>query len=249
MPTTRALIRGALRLLGVVESGENVVANEAFDALDAFNALLESWSLERLVIWHLPRVVVPLVAGQQTYTWGPGGDIASLRPHRLEHALLHLGTSSGPSGPLEWPVALWSQAEYERRIWLKELGSQYVLGVYLEMDFPLTRVHVWPVPLDSTTSLILFPWLPLARVTDLDVDLAFPPGYERMLRAGLACEVAPEYGLEIPPAVLSMLIQAKTNVKTLGVVVPLMTQPIQGTQGTPWSLGGSRYDIYSDAGR
>ena len=246
MPTTRALIRGSLRLLGVVESGENVQANEAFDALEAFNALLESWSLERLVVYHIGRFSVPLLPGQPTYTWGPGGDIGGLRPLRLENALLNLGTSVGASGPLEWPVAIWSQDEYERGIWLKQMGSQYVLGVYLETSFPLARLHVWPVPFDSTTSLILFPWLPLTRAPDLDTPIDYPPGYERMLRFGLACEMAPEYGVEIPAAVASGFIQARTNIKTLGVIVPLMAQPIHSTQGTSSSLGASRYDIRSD---
>ena len=188
MPTTRTLIRGAMRLIGVVESAENVPANEAQDALEALNAMLQSWSLERLLIWHIGRLSVPLLTGKQTYTLGPGGDIAGLRPLRLENALLNLGTTIGTSGPLEWPVVILSQEEYERRFWLKAMGSQYVLAVYLETSYPLARLHVWPVPFDSTTSLELFPWLPLIAVPDLDTEIDYPPGYERMLRAGLACE-------------------------------------------------------------
>ena len=249
MPTTRTLIRGALRLLGAYESGENVPANEAQDALEALNGLLSSWSLERLLIYHVGRLSVPLVPGLKTYTWGPGGDIPALRPIRLENALLNLGTSVGSSGPLEWPVAILSQDEYERRIWLKAMGSTYVLAVYLETSFPLARLHVWPVPLDTTTRLELFPWLRLDVVPDLDTPLDYPEGYERMLRFGLACELAPEYGREIPAAVASAFIQARANIKTANVIVPLMAQPVQSTYGAPWSLGGSRYDIRSGEGR
>ena len=248
MPTTRTLIRGALRLIGAYESGENLPANEAQDALEALNGMLSSWSTERLLIWHVGRLSVPLLPGQSVYTWGPGGDIAGLRPLRLENALLNLGTSVGASGPLEWPVVILSQEEYERRLWLKQMGSTYVLAVYLETSFPLARLHVWPVPLDTTTSLELFPWLPLTAVPDLDTEIVYPPGYERMLRAGLACELCAEYGREIPPAVLSMLVQAKTNVKTVGVIVPLMAQPIHSAYSTGAALGGSRYDILSDGG-
>ena len=246
MPTTRSLIRGALRLLGAVASGENVEANEAQDALEALNAMLQSWSLERLLVWHIGRLSVPLLTGKQTYTWGPGGDIAGLRPLRLENALLNLGTTIGTSGPLEWPVVILSQEEYERRLWLKAMGSQYVLAVYLETSFPLARLHVWPVPFDSTTSLELFPWLPLTAVPDLDTPIEYPPGYERMLRYGLACEVAPEYGREIPAAVASGFIQARANIKTVNVIVPLMAQPIHSAYGDAWGAGGSRYDIYGD---
>lgn len=243
--TTRQLIRGALRLLGAVESGENVPANEAADALSAFNGMLGSWALERLLVYHVTRVEVPTVAGKQVYTWGGGGDIAGPRPLRLEHAVLNVGPT-GSAGTLEWPIHLWSQAEYERGIWIKELGSTYAYGVYLEPSWPLARLHVWPVPTDTTTTLILFPWLPLTQVQDLDMPIDYPPGYERMLRYGLACELAPEYERAIPPAVVSGLLQAKVNVKDANVLVPLMGQPIQSVSAQSSPLGGSRYDIRSD---
>ena len=245
MPTTRSLIRGAMRLIGVVESAENVPANEAQDALEALNAMLQSWSLEKLLIWHIGRLSVPLLTGKQTYTWGPGGDIAGLRPLRLENALLNLGTEVSASGPLEWPVVILSQEEYERRLWLKAMGSQYVLAVYLETSFPLARLHVWPVPFDSTTSLELFPWLPLTAVPDLDTEIAYPPGYERMLRFGLAVELAPEYGRTVSAEVASGFISARANIKTVNVIVPLMAQPIHSAYGDAWG-SGSRYDIRGD---
>lgn len=248
MPTTRQLIRGALRLLGAVASGENMEANETLDALTALNGLLSSWSLERLLVYHVSRLPLPLVAGQRVYTWGPGGDIPGSRPLRLEQALLNLGPSGGTGGDLEWPVRLLSQQEYEGGVWLKDLDSTYVLQVYLEPSFPLAHLHVWPVATDSTTTLIVFPWVPLEAVSslDLDVELTFPPGYERMLRAGLACELAAEYGREPPQIVVAMLLEAKSSVKRLNVVVPLMWQPIHGASAPPASLGASRYDIRSD---
>jgi hypothetical protein len=246
MPTTtRQLIRGALRLIGAVESGENMPANEAADALRAFNGMLSSWSLERLLVYHLPRVAVPTVSGQQVYTWGPGGEIPGERPLRLEQALLNVGPT-GSAGTLEWPLAIWSQAEYERGVWIKALGSTYAAGVYLETAWPLARLHVWPVPSDTTTTLIVFPWLPLAEVADLDTVLAYPPGYERLLRYGLACEIAPEYDRDIPAAVASGFIQARTSVKVANSVVPLLHQPIQSLYGDVWNKGASRYDIRGD---
>lgn len=246
--TTRQLIRGALRLLGAVESGENVPANEAADALSAFNGLLGSWALERLLVYHVPRVEVPFLPGKAVYTWGPGGEIPGARPLRLEQALLNVGPLAGPHGPLEWPVRILSQEEYEGRIWLKHLGSTYAVAVYLETTYPLARLHVWFVPTDTTTTLIVFPWVPLTQVEDLDTLIDYPPGYERLLRYGLAAELAPEYERPIPAAVVSGLVQAKTNVKDANVLVPVMGQPVQSAYASPYALGGSRYDIRSDGG-
>ena len=240
--TTRQLIRGSLRLLGAVESGENVEANETADALEALNALLLSWSLERLHIFHISRLEVPTVPGQQTYTWGPGGNIVGARPLRLERALINLGPGSGSGGTLEWPISVWTQDEYESGLRLKQLGSTIAWGVYLEESFPLARLHVWPVPTLTTTRLILFPWLQLMSLPTLDTLVDFPPGYERLLRYGLAVELAPEYGREAPTVVVMTLAEAKSAVKRMNTKVPLLGQPVQAVSN-PYGLGASRHDI------
>ena len=242
MPVTaRDIIRGALRLNGVLASGEALPAADAFDALETLNALLQSWSLESLIIWHLPRVPVPLVPGKPVYTWGPGGEILSQRPLKLESAILEESGLGGES-PYEWPVSVWSQDEYARGIAMKALESTYVQGVYLEPSIPLARLHVWPLPTTSTTTLLLYPWLPLDAMPTLDAVWSFPPGYDRALRLALSIELAAEYGREVPPLLVAMLAESKAAVKRLNTGIPVLglDPAVSGRQAGDWDaiMGG-----------
>ena len=233
--TARDIIRGALRLNGALASGEAVPAAEALDGLETLNALMQSWSLESLIIWHLPRVLVPLEPGKAVYTWGPGGEILSHRPLRLETALLE-ETGLGGQSAYEWPISVWSHEEYTRGIAMKELPSTYVQGVYLEPAIPLARLHVWPLPTTSTTALILYPWLPLNALPTLDDPWSFPTGYDRMLRVGLAIELSAEYGREVTPLLVAMLAEAKAAVKRQNTVIPTLglDHAFSGRQAGDW---------------
>jgi hypothetical protein len=66
MSTVRDLIKGSLRLLGATATGETPSSEEQADALATLNALLDSWSLERLMITEKIREQFALVAGKQS---------------------------------------------------------------------------------------------------------------------------------------------------------------------------------------
>lgn len=228
--TARSLIRRALLLLGATSSAEALPADVAQDALAALNDMVASWSLERFNIYHTPRLEVPMVPGQAVYTWGlPGGAIAQPRPLRLESALYQLAGDV----PQEWPIAVWTQAEYEQGVWLKQLASLYPVGVYLESSYPLARLHVYTVPQEACT-LILFPWLPLTGFPTLDTPVSLPEGYARLLRYALAIEVAPEFGIEPSPAIVGVFSDARRNIKNRNAVIPTLGMPVG------LSPGGSR---------
>jgi hypothetical protein len=218
MVTARTVIRRSLLLLGVIASSEPLVADEAADGLSSLNALVESWSLERWMIYHIPRLDVPLVPGQASYTWGlPGGQIASVRPLKLDGALVRLASTP----ELDWPVAVLTPMEYQRGVGLKDLESTYPLAVSYAPSWPLGVLSVWPVP-QSADTLGLFPWVPLTGFASLDTVVNLPPGYERLLVAGLATEQAPMYGKEVPVTIAAMLSEARSNVKRLNAVTPVL---------------------------
>lgn len=239
MTTARQLIRRSLLLLGVISATEPLTADEAQDGLDALNALLASWSLERLTIYHTPRVEVPLVPSKGTYTWGLGGDIPLPRPLRLDAAVLHVDDTSEP---IEWPLAVWDQAAYELSIAQKTLGSVYPLGVWLEPRYPLAVLHVYFVPQVAYT-LGLFPVVPLEGLSSIDAHILLPPGYERLLIYGLAADVSPSYGKEISPSIVAVLAESKAAVKRVNTVVPrLSTDPAySGRQAGDWDATTDQY--------
>lgn len=233
MPTVRALIRRSLLTLGVLSSTEPMTADEAQDGLETLNALLASWATERLTLYHVPRVDVPLLPSQAPYTWGPGGDIPSPRPLRLEGAVLRVDEGGSV---MDWPVAVLSQAAYEQGIMLKALESTYPCAVYYETTYPLGTLHVYFVP-QMPSTLGLFPVVPLTGFASIDSVVTLPEGYERLLVYGLSVDLAPMYGKEVTPTLAGILAEAKSGVKRANTVSPLLgcdaaltSQGLQGAQ-------------------
>lgn len=231
MTTARVVISGALRSLGVVAAEEPLTAVMATDALELLNALVESYSLERLVIYHLPATVVPLTPGVGSYTWGTGGAIATERPVQIgPEAQLRDATSLH-----ETPMAVIDQTRYGQ---LPQKGAQGMpTAVYYAPSFPLGVLSVWAVPTHAW-DLIVYPWRILPRFVDLDTPVLLPPGYERLLRTGLTVEAAPEYGREATGMQLAQLMEAKANVKRANVVVTEATLDV-GVWAWPGDGGGN----------
>lgn len=81
--TALELIETTLLDMGVLAQNEHPSATEAQDARRRLNRLLESWSLSSLAVPSIQRLVFPTVAGQHTYTIGPGGQFDTVRPTSL----------------------------------------------------------------------------------------------------------------------------------------------------------------------
>ena len=237
MPTARDLVRGSLRLLGVLASGEQPSAAEAFDGLQALNAFLDSASNEHLTAYVIERLDVPLVPGKSTYTWGvPGGDIAHPRPFQLEGAVLRLVENA-----YEYPLELVDQAQYQA-VALKTQASLYPSLVWYEPTYPLGTLHLWTVP-EQANVLAVFPWVPLTRFPSLDAPLEMPPGYERWLRYALAVELAPEFGRDVSPVVMATLAQAVAALKRTNTRVPVLglDPASSGRQAGEWDARSGGY--------
>lgn len=199
--TARQVITTALRLIGVSAAEEPISADMADSALDALNSLLDAWATEKLLTYHRPRVSLPLVPNQATYTWGVPGtlaapDIPLPPPVRLELCLLTI-----PDGiEQEWPLVILDQDAYESWILLKALSSSYPECVYLETSQPYAVLHIWPVP-QLPYTLQLFPWQAQQPYTHLDHALPWPNGYLVAFQMNLAVDLGPQYGVEASPTV------------------------------------------------
>jgi hypothetical protein len=205
--TGRDLVTGALRLIGVVASGEALDSAQATDGLSSLNDMIDSWSNDDLLIPAITREVFPLTAGQQTYTIGSGGNFNTARPMTYENAWLQV---AGTSPALELPIKIVTEAEFAR-IPLKGMTSTYPAILYSEDTYPLDNINLWPIPSQSQ-SLVLYTSKPLANLT-LDTAIALPKGYNRALRYNLAIELAPEYGKTPSEIVAEIAIQSLSEIK------------------------------------
>lgn len=197
----------ALRLLGVAAAEQPIDADQAQRALEALNSLLDAWSTHRLLTFTRPKIPLPLVPGQQTYTWGvttPPCDVVGVPPVRLELCLL---TVHGAQQE-DWGIGILDQRQYEEGVYQKLMQSTWPEYVYLEDTQPVKTLVVWPVPSASGHTLQLLPWPAQPQYTHWDAGLEWPNGYLRLMSYTLAVELAPEYGLEASPTVQRMAAEA-----------------------------------------
>ena len=187
MSTVRDLIRAALLDLGVIASGESPTADEAADAFRRLNLLLETWRLERLLVYGIDEVT-KVLTGASSYTIGVGADINTTRPVALERAGQRL---AGTSPTLEYPLAPLTDEEYEA-IAFKGLQSSIARWIYLDRAYPMATIRTWPV-LPAGDTLALYLLHPLTAFASLDTTVALPPGYELALQSNLSLHLAPSY--------------------------------------------------------
>jgi hypothetical protein len=212
--TARSIVRGALQDIQVASAEEPLTASQCEDGLDLLNALLDSFSLERLWIYHTPATPIVWPAGSAALTWGVGGDIPSPRPIKLAPQATYQDVTAGYDYPIE---VLERQEQYAQLTW-KGMQSTLPSALYYEPQMPLGVLYIWPIP-SVGYQITVFPWQVLGSFTALDDELAFPPGYPRALRTNLALEAAPSYGVQPSPLLVRHAAEAKQALYVPNTVV------------------------------
>lgn len=208
MSTARDLIYGSLRLIGAVATGEVPSASEQVDALSVLNDMLDSWTLESLMIVSKIKETFVLIPGQQTYTMGVGGNFNTSRPLEIQRAAI-IDTTNPPIN--EIPVAIINLDQWAN-IAIKSTNSYYPTMLYPEGTSPLETLNLWPIP-SIAVSLAIYSWKPLTSIATPNTVITVPPGYAKALRYNLAIELAPEYGKQPDQAIVAGALESKENIK------------------------------------
>jgi len=221
MTTTTAgdQINGALRLIGQLAEGEEPSAATATDALAALNQMVDSWSTERLSIFTTLEQVFMWPPGQLSQTLGPTGDFVGQRPILMDDATYFRDPSNG----ISFGIKLINQQQYDG-IAVKTVTSTYPQVMWINTNYPNIDMHVYPVP----TKVLEWHFIsvdPLDTPALLSTPLAFPQGYLRAFRYNLACELAPEFGVEPSPQVSRIAMYSKRNLKRINNPGDIMSLP------------------------
>jgi len=221
MTTTTAgdQINGALRLIGQLAEGEESSAATANDALAALNQMIDSWNTERLSVFSTQDQVFSWLPGFATRTLGPTGDFVGNRPILIDDSTYFKDASSG----ISFGIKLINQQQYDG-IAVKTVTSTYPQVMFVNMTYPDITMTVYPVP----TKVLEWHIISVEELTTaalLSTPLTFPPGYLRAFRYNLACELAPEFGVEPSPQVSRIAMYSKRNLKRINNPGDIMSLP------------------------
>ena len=233
MATASELINGALRLLGVLAEGEVPSAGTADDALVAMQQMIDSWSTERLAVYTTQEQVFTWAAGFLSRTLGPTGDFVGVRPILLDDSTYFIDPSSG----ISYGIKIINQQQYDG-IAVKTVTSSYPQVLWINTNYPNVDLHIYPVP----TRPLEWHFIsvdPLDAPVTQSTVLAFPPGYLRAFRYNLACEIAPEFGVEPSLQVKRIAMSSKRDLKRINNPNDIMS--------IPYTIVGSRqrFNIYA----
>ena len=212
-------INAALRLLGVLAEGETTSPEASQDALNALNQMIDSWNTERLMIYNTIDQVFLWPAGEIQRHLGPTGEFVGVRPVLLDDATYY----RDPGTNVSFGIKFINQQQYDG-IAVKTVTSTYPQVMWINMEFPNIQMTVYPKP----TRELEWHFISveeLSQPATLATRIYMPPGYLRAFKYNLACEIAPEFGVEPSPTVARIAMTSKRNLKRINNPDDVMSMP------------------------
>lgn len=252
MTSVKSIINQSLRKLLGLGSGEQPGAEEHADALAALRVMLDTWSLEALLIPFVATEEFPLTRGQAFYSMGPGGDWETTRPTRVEQVRLIGDDGASRFIPQASPNALRDQARVEDGYPTAWIGSADSLHAFVSLNayplepaclvtsrkpFDVAALDNFAAPYDESR--------PAEKVypsgfvlSGIQAELAFPPGYEAAIIYNLAVHLAPEYkGVVVSPVVEQQAARSKALIKIANTQpVDLVLDPVLTGRRGPYDI-------------
>jgi len=219
MTTATDLITRAGRISGALGKSEVPDADESADGLTSLNSMLESWSIERMMVYYIVQEALTLVASQKTYTMGSGGDLDTTRPTQIDNSCFVTINS------VDYPLELIDGDAYADIVF-KAVESNLQYYLFVDYQNPLVRLNFYPTPSTAGTAQIRS-WKQLQQFSGLTTVLALPPGHERAIVYNLAVEYwGTEFGQALAPNVERIAITSKANIKRINAISPIMRSEV-----------------------
>lgn len=188
------IIKRALRILGVLAQGETPTADQTTEAAIALNGLVKAWQADGMPLWAIKTYSMSLSTGKKEYKIGETQtlpDIAIPKPLKVLQAWYHNNTSN-----VDVPLRIVTQQQYNM------LGNKETIGMPIQLWYqPKTdfgTLTVYEVPNQYTEDNITLSFVYQAPFKDFDssTDIPdFPQEWYDAITYGLACRLAPEYGV------------------------------------------------------
>lgn len=210
-------IERALRLIGAIAPGEPVTPEEAADALEALQSMLNTWRTQSLLCYVVDYETITMTSGQASYTVGPGGDFDRARPVFAPYGISCIDNSNAAQ-PLELPAELLTVQQWEQ-IPTKNVQSRLFTRAFYRPTFPLAEILTWPIVNAGDVSMKIYVLTSIEGLDDLATEFEFAPGYEEAIVYNLAVRLGPEWGNEVPALVMRMAQDLLADVKRTNTVI------------------------------
>ncbi len=211
--TASTVINRAFRIVNT--TSESPTATETTQCLEVLNAMIDSWRNENLMCWSTQDEALTLVANQQSYSVGNGGDLNSERPVRIDSAYVIYNS-------VTFPIDIYTDQQWAS-IPYKAQTSNFPTVLYYQPLVPLG--YLWPYPIVNGTGaeLHIITHVPFAQFTLSTTTAYLPPGWSEALATNLAIAIAPEYQKNATPDMIQQAKVAKGNIKRINNKTPIAT--------------------------
>lgn len=229
MTTVLDIIKRSLRLFSAIGQGNAPTASEASDALNVLNSMIDSWSIDRLIVYQILEENFTWSGGQISQTIGPAGNFNTVRPNRIDGIFARVNN-------VDYVTRLVDKRSYDS-IAVKTTQSTYPNIMFYDPAVTIGVLYAYPVP-SGALNMHIKSWKQLQSFTSLTDVVLLPPGYQRAIEYNLSCELSGEYpDLTLPSLVLQKSVESLAAIKTLNA--PTLIGNI--------GMGkGMRYNIYAD---
>lgn len=179
MATPSSLIIAALQMIGEKEIGATLSTDEQTAYLAKLNMMMESWSIQRLLIYQILQENFALTTSTGTYTIGSGGAFNTTRPIKITNAFVRSGTT-------DYDLTIIPVDSYNR-IPQKTVDGSYPTELYYDTAFAagLATIYLYPEPSAGLT-LYIDSWKQLQTFATISTTVVLPPGYELAIVSNLA---------------------------------------------------------------
>lgn len=201
------IIKDALILIGGLEDDETATASQADYALRMLNRMFKAWSVKGLKAWQWREATLTLVAAQQSYELGAGGDLVINRP-------LEIANARRVVDGVETEIAIRSRNEYMNQPEKDSEGEP--VYVYFDPQLTTSILYVWPAPADADSIKFSYKSY-LEDVDSLANTTSFPAEWLDAIVYNLALRLMPMYDVSgedkswITNMALQFLSEAETN--------------------------------------
>lgn len=203
------MILRSLRLNGEKKVGGTLSTGEQTAYLADLNTMLESWSLERLMVYRLRTDSLALTSSTGSYTVGLGAAFNIPRPLKIVDPCY-----IRDSGGYDSPVAV-INAENYGRIVSKTLDGSYPRYLFYDASFPYGTIYLYPEPTSDLT-LYVSSWVQLVQFGAIGETVSLPPGHQRAIEFNLAVELAGGF-ISVSPEVAKIAKESKAAIKSVNI--------------------------------